>query len=97
MIATRGVVFDSIKLGWELSITSVGTIIFRQKMADGSTWKIEASGFYIVGDLVLGSTKYSGGNTSLSGEFRLRAINSGHLHCAVKLKKIVNRWYGYFI
>ena len=40
-------------------------------MADGSEWQVQANGYYNVGDLVLGSVYYSGGNSTSSGAFRL--------------------------
>lgn len=57
--------------GWQLLVQTDGTIEFQHYRTDGTFWSIEASGFYSIGDLVLGSIRYSGGNSSTSGKFRL--------------------------
>lgn len=63
--------------GWSLSIDSSGSIEFQHKRGSGSSsWKIKASGFYKVGHLVLGYVRYSGGNTTGSGIFRLYNNNT---------------------
>lgn len=58
-------------VGWKLDIQPNGTVRFRHRMNDGSIWQIAASAFYNAGDLVLGSVKYSGGNSNSSGILRL--------------------------
>jgi len=57
--------------GWVLRLSPDGTILFRHYMSNGAFWLLEASGFFSVDDLVLGSIRYDGGNTSNSGTFRL--------------------------
>lgn len=57
--------------GFDVNVQPDGTFRFRHKRSNGSTWQIEADGFYKVGDLVLGYVVYDGGNTSGSGTVRL--------------------------
>jgi len=70
IICSKGYAFGKNE-GWVLWIRPTGNIQFRQYMTNGNFWAVEASGFYSVDDLVLGSLTYSGGNTSGSGSFRL--------------------------
>lgn len=63
--------------GWVLEIEIDGSLNFRHFMTNGSSWQIRAAGFYSVGDLVLGSVSYNGGNTSGSGSFRLYNNSTG--------------------
>lgn len=69
-ICSKGYAFGN-NIGWVLWVRPTGTIQFRHYMTNGNFWSIEASGFYSVNDLVLGSITYSGGNSSSSGSFRL--------------------------
>lgn len=57
--------------GWQLFIDQFGTMKFQHRRSNESTWEMVASGFYNVGDLVLGYITYDGGNSSNSGEMRL--------------------------
>ncbi len=57
--------------GWRFSVSPNGTVAFEHHRANGSIWSIRSNGFYSVGDLVLGSVTYDGGNTSGSGTMRL--------------------------
>ena len=65
--------------GWSLSIDANGSMEFQHKFgtSGSSAWKIKASGFYKVNDLVLGYIRYSGGNSTGSGILRLYNNNSG--------------------
>lgn len=71
VICSKGVAFGGIKDGWVLRIEPNGSLVFRHFMTNGSFWECRASGFFTVGDLVLGSITYDGGNSSGSGSFRL--------------------------
>lgn len=53
--------------GWLILVSSDGSVSFRHKRGNGSTWEIKASGFLSAGDLLLGHVIYSGGNNSGSG------------------------------
>lgn len=57
--------------GWQLHIDTSGSLIFQHKRTDGTVWSLTASGFYSQGDLVLGSMRYTGGNTSSAGFFEI--------------------------
>lgn len=57
--------------GWHLFISPAGSLTFQQRRSNGSTWTLRASGFYDVGDLVLGYVRYNGGNGTGDGSFRL--------------------------
>ena len=57
--------------GWEWIITPDGSMEFRKRRSNNSTWKIRADGFYSAGDLVLAIVTYDGGNASNSGSMRL--------------------------
>ncbi len=77
IIASKLYSFTNNNDGWRLEITTDGDLRFNHFFDDGSSWEIEAAGFYSVGDLVLGSVSYSGGNTSSSGTFRLYNNSTG--------------------
>lgn len=60
--------------GWTLEVLTSGTMRFRHYMDDESQYQINASGFFSGGSfpkLILGSVRYSGGNTSGSATLRL--------------------------
>lgn len=77
IIASKLYSFSNVTQGWVLEITTDGTLRFRHFFENGDPWEIEASSFYSVDDLVLGSVSYSGGNTSGSGSFRLYNNSTG--------------------
>lgn len=67
-IASKGIRSN---VGWQLQVQSNGTLRFEQKRSNGSSWQLTVPGFYGVGDLVLGTLTYDGGNANGSGFFRL--------------------------
>lgn len=70
-LISKGFRFPASSGGWHLIVKPSGTLTFSQRRSDGSSWSISVSGFYSVGDLVLGYLTYDGGNTVNSGQFRL--------------------------